>query len=172
MEDSDIVFHRIETQGKLPRQRPYRHPPEIREEIEWQTQELIDYGIIGPSDSAAIVSSNVVFVRKKDNSFRYCVDYHKLNDCCPQQLSHPLPTLDDVIDVMADQQPSWFSVLDFRAGYFQLKLDRETKYKSTNTVASGSYCFTRIAMGMKNNGNTFQAAVCKLCSKAHCGEAC
>ena len=144
LEGSDIVYHRIETQGKLPRQRPYRHTPEIRREISRQTQELLDQGIIEPSDSAAIVSSNVVLVRKKDNSFRYVVDYRKLNDCCQQQqLSHPLPTLDDVIDVMAEQQPSWFSVLDFRQGYFQLKLDDETKYKTTFSTHDGSFLFNR-----------------------------
>ena len=159
LEGSDIVFHKIETQGKLPRQRPYRHPPEIREEIERQTQELLDYGIIEPSDSAAIVSSNVVLVRKKDNSFRYCVDYRKLNDCCPQQLSHPLPTLDDVIDVMADQQPQWFSVLDFRSGYFQLKLDPETSYKST---------YTSLVVRIRSPGSQWESRIWGILSKPPC----
>lgn len=57
--------------------RPYRYPPAIKDEIEQQVQAMLDTGVIQPSDNS--FSSPVLLVKKKDSTFRFCVDFRHLN---------------------------------------------------------------------------------------------
>ncbi|GKD22358.1 putative reverse transcriptase domain-containing protein [Tanacetum coccineum] len=95
---------------------PYRLPPSEMQELSEQLQELQDKGIIRPSYSPR--GAPVLFVKKKDGSFRMCIDYHELNKLTIKN-RYPLPRIDDLFDQL--QGARYFSKIDLRSGYHQLR---------------------------------------------------
>ena len=149
-----LLHYHIDTGESAPiRQRPYRPSPQAREEIARQTQEMLDYGIISPSNSAW--GSPCVLVKKKDGTYRFCIDYRKLN-AVTKPMSWPLPLLTDVWDTLSQNHSSIFSSLDMRSGYFQVPLSEESKEKTTFVVQDGAYAFNRLPFGCRNGPAIYQ----------------
>nr|GEY94830.1 putative reverse transcriptase domain-containing protein [Tanacetum cinerariifolium] len=94
---------------------PYRLAPSEMKELAKQLQELSDKGFIRPSSS--LWGAPVLFVKKKDGSFRMCIDYRELNKLTIKN-RYPLPRIDDLFDQL--QGSSVYSKIDFRSGYHQL----------------------------------------------------
>ncbi|XP_039771719.1 uncharacterized protein LOC120639854 [Panicum virgatum] len=82
---------------------PYRYPPALRDEIEKQVAEMLDKGLIQPS--ASLFSSPVLLVKKKDGSYRFCVDFRHLNALTIKS-KFPVPIFDQLIDELANA--SWW----------------------------------------------------------------
>ncbi|GKC08866.1 putative reverse transcriptase domain-containing protein [Tanacetum coccineum] len=74
---------------------PYRLAPSEMKELSEQLQELSDKGFIRPSSSPW--GASVLFVKKKDGSFRMCIDYRELNKLTVKN-RYPLPRIDDLFD--------------------------------------------------------------------------
>ncbi|GJW53690.1 hypothetical protein Tco_0097775 [Tanacetum coccineum] len=74
---------------------PYRLAPSEMQELSNQLQELADRGFIQPSTSPW--GAPVLFVKKKDGSFRMCIDYRELNKLTVKN-HYPLPKIDDLLD--------------------------------------------------------------------------
>nr|GFB10155.1 retrotransposon protein, putative, Ty3-gypsy subclass [Tanacetum cinerariifolium] len=89
-------------------------------ELAKQLQELSDKGFIRPSSSPWGVP--VLFVKKKDGSFRMCIDYYELNKLMVKN-RYPLPRIDDLFDQI--QGSSVYSKIDLRSGYHQLRVREE-----------------------------------------------
>ena len=116
--DRDIEFV-IELQpGITPISKtPYRMPPKELAELKVQLQELLDKGFIRPS--ASPWGCPALFVKKKDDSLRLCVDYRPLNVVTIKN-KYPLPCVDVLFDQLAGAKV--FSKIDLRSSYHQIKI--------------------------------------------------
>ena len=117
-------------------------PAELRE-LKAQLQELLSKGFIRPS--ASPWGAPVLFVKKKDGSFRMCIDYRQLNKVTIKN-KYPLPRIDDLFDQL--QGACVFSKIDLRSGYYQLKI---TRY--------GHYEFVVMSFGLTNAPAAFMSLI-------------
>nr|GFA24215.1 putative reverse transcriptase domain-containing protein [Tanacetum cinerariifolium] len=99
---------------------PYRLASSEMKELSEQLQELFDKGFIRPSSSPW--GASVLFVKKKDGSFRMCIDYMELNKLTVKN-RYPLPRIDDLFDQL--QGSSIYSKIDLRSGYHKLRNEKE-----------------------------------------------
>ena len=124
---TDLYQHRIETDPNAPPVHLpfYRQAPHIRDETQKLVKEMLQDGIIEPSFS--VWNSPVVLVRKKDNTFRFAVDFRKLNKIT-MSISHPLPRLKCVFDTIGQAHATIFSTLDLASGFWQIPMDPDTRH--------------------------------------------
>nr|GEX15854.1 hypothetical protein [Tanacetum cinerariifolium] len=126
-------------------QAPYRLAPSKMKEIAEQIQELSDKVFIRPSSSPW--GAPVLFVKKKDGSFRMCIDYRELNKLTVKT-HYPLPRIDDLFDQL--QGSSVYSKIDLRSGYHQLIVREEDIPKTAFRTRYGDYEFQVMPFGLTN----------------------
>ncbi|GJX28545.1 putative reverse transcriptase domain-containing protein [Tanacetum coccineum] len=114
-------------------------------ELSEQLQELFDKGFIRPSSSPW--GAPVLFVKKKDGSFRICIDYRELNKLTVKN-RYPLPRIDDLFDQL--QGSSIYSKIDLRSGYHQLKVREQDIPKTAFQTRYGHYEFQVMPFGLTN----------------------
>jgi hypothetical protein len=144
--DRDIEFA-IELQpGTAPiSKRPYRMPPAELAELKKQLQELLDKGFIRPSTSPWGCSA--LFVKKKDESLRMCVDYRPLNAVTIKN-KYPLPRIHVLFDQLVGAKV--FSKIDLRSGYHQIKIRASDIPKTAFSTRYGLYEFLVMSFGLTN----------------------
>lgn len=96
--------------------KPYRYSPQQKNEIEKQVTQMLQQGII--QSNVSPFASPVLLVKKKDGTWRFCVDYRGLNEITVKN-KYPMPVVEELLDELADAQ--WFTKLDLRSGY-QIRL--------------------------------------------------
>ncbi|KAD3640201.1 hypothetical protein E3N88_29424 [Mikania micrantha] len=124
---------------------PYRLAPSEMQELSNQLQELLDKGFIRPSFSPW--GASVLFVKKKDGTFRMCIDYRELNKLTIKN-RYPLPRIDDLFDQLQGAQ--YFSKIDLRSGYHQLRIQEEDIPKTAFRTRYGHYEFMVMPFGLTN----------------------
>lgn len=164
---TNLVKHHIDTTDSEPiRLPPYRKAFTEREVLNKLCQKLKKQDII--EDSNSPWASPVVLVRKRDGSWRFCVDWRKLNKITKKD-SSPLPRIDDTLDRLSDAR--FFTKIDLTSGYYQVELDEESKEKTAFVTPDGHYQFNRLGMGLCNAPATFQRLMYKVLGNlmwSHC----
>ena len=110
-----------------------------------QLQEFLDKDFFRPSVSPW--GAPVLFVKKKDGSFRLCFDYRELNKVTIRN-KYPLPMIDDLFDWLLGALV--YSKIDLRSGYHQLKVKAEDIPKTAFRTRYGHYEFLVMPFGLTN----------------------
>ncbi|GJZ36993.1 putative reverse transcriptase domain-containing protein [Tanacetum coccineum] len=146
-----VEFHIDLIPGAMPvAKSPYRLAPSEMQELSGQLQELQDKGFIPPSHS--LWGAPVLFVKKKDGSFRMCIDYRELNKLTVKN-RYPLPRIDDLFDQL--QGSRYFSKIDLRSGYRQLRVHEDDILKTAFRTRYGHFKFTVMPFGLTNAPTVF-----------------
>ena len=138
-------------QGTAPISRaPYRMAPTELKELKTQLQELLDKGFIRPSVSAW--GAPVLFVKKKDDTLRMCIDYQQINKVT-MKIKYLLPRIEDLFYQL--KGASVFSKIDLRSGYYQLRVKDMDVPKTTFRTRYGHYEFLVMPLGLTNASAAF-----------------
>ncbi|GJW68476.1 putative reverse transcriptase domain-containing protein [Tanacetum coccineum] len=137
---------------------PYRLAPSELEELSGQLKELQDKVFIRPSSSPW--GAPVLFVKKKDGSFRMCIDCRELNKLTVKNC-YSLPRIDDLFDQL--QVSQFFSKIDLRSGYHQLRVHEDDIPKTAFRTRYGHFKFTVMPFGLTNAPVIFMDLMNRVC---------
>lgn len=146
------VEHTIDTGDSAPiHSRPYRVSSTERNIIHTHVSDMLQRGVVKPSSSPW--SSPVVLVKKKDGTWRFCIDFRKLNKITKKDV-YPLPRIDDLLDCLNGSE--YFSSLDLRSGYWQIPVAPSDREKTAFVTPDGLFEFTVMPFGLSNAPATFE----------------
>ncbi|GJR46544.1 putative reverse transcriptase domain-containing protein [Tanacetum coccineum] len=136
----------------------YRLAPSEMQELSKQLQKLQDKGFIRPSHSPW--GALVLFVKKKDGSFRMCIDYRELNKLTIKN-RYPLHRIDDLFDQLLGAR--YFSKIDLRYGYHQLRVHDDDISKTAFRTRYGHFEFTVMPFRLTNALAVFMDLMNRVC---------
>ena len=147
-----MIQHQIPTCDDIPVNQRHRriHPNQLAE-VKQHLQDLLDKGVIRPSQSN--YASPIVLVRKKNGALRMCVDYRQLNAKVKGD-AYPLPRIDESLDILGGAK--YFSTIDLASAYNQVEVAPADRHKTAFTTPFGLFEYNRMPFGLGGAPATFQ----------------
>ena len=162
-----LLEHDIDTGDSPPIKQSPRRPPLSAGDAETEIiDEMLEAGVIEPSISEW--ASPVCLVKKPDGSYRFCIDYRRVN-AVSRKCAFPVPDIQDALDSLRGSR--WFATIDLLSGYWQLGLTDRAKERSAFCTRRGLFQFRRMPFGLSGAPATF----CRLMSNVlgdHIGVIC
>eukprot|EP01033_Poteriospumella_lacustris_P016763 gene16763-11993_t len=125
-----------------------------RDELQKQVAKLMKLNVLEKSTATAY--SQVHLVKKPDGSFRFCIDYVKLNAVTDDMERWPIPNIKQMLQRIGERKARFFAIMDLTSGYHQAPLSERAKVYSAFTTFAGVYQWKRVPMGLKGAPAYFQ----------------
>ena len=106
---------------------------------------LVEQGILSPVTEPTDWVNSIVYVSKPNRKIQMCIDPKDLNKAIKRP-HYYTPTLEDVLSKLNGAK--YFSILDLRSGYWNIKLDRESTLLTTFNTPFGRYMLNRLTFGL------------------------
>lgn len=147
-----LVEHEIRTQSPPIKQRHYPLSPALQAHVNQELEKMLADDIIEPSNSPW--ASPIVLVKKSDGSYRFCVNYKKLNEVSLPD-AYPMPFVSASLDKLKDAR--YLSTIDIKSAYWQIPVAKESRpYTAFVVPTRGLFQFKRMPFGLHNAPSTWQ----------------
>jgi hypothetical protein len=133
---------------------PYRYAPLLKSEIEQQVVVMLQQGIIQKSSSP--FASPVLLVKKKDQSWRFCVDNRQLNAIIVKG-KYPVSIIEELLDELSGA--AYFTTLDLQSGFHQIRMKPGEEFKIAFQTHFGQFEFQVMSFGLTGASGSFQDAM-------------
>ena len=135
---------------------PRRVPQALADRVKSELERMEDLQVITKVDTPTKWVNSMVVVEKPSGALRICLDPRDLNKAI-QRPHYPLKTLNDILPQLSGAH--YFTKLDARSGYWNIKLDEASSYLTTFNTPYGRYRFLRLPFGLKSSQDEFQRKV-------------